>query len=274
MLTIGKEEADAVARVIQSGKIFRYNPEGECGRFERRYGEFLNVPHVALCASGTAALTAALGGLSIGPGDEVIVPSHTYMATALAVLAVGAIPVIVDIDASVTIDPGAFEAAIGPRTRAVIPVHMWGALCDMESILTIAEKHSIFVVEDACQCIGGSYNGRAAGSLGHAGAFSFNYFKNITCGEGGAVVTNDAKVMRKAQCMIDPCSYYWEGKEDSFRPFAANGARASEFEGAILNAQLDRLPLLIRNLRSQKKRILAGTSRNGPTPSPATLARG
>jgi dTDP-4-amino-4,6-dideoxygalactose transaminase len=267
MLKIGQEEADAVARVIQSGKIFRYDKDGECGKFERRYGEFLNVSHVALCSSGTAGLTAALGGLGIGPGDEVIVPAHTYMATALAVLAVGAIPVIIDIDASITMDPQALEEAIGPRTSAVIPVHMWGALCDMDPILAIAENHGIFVVEDACQCVGGSYNGRAAGSMGHAGGFSFNYFKNITCGEGGAVVTNDERVMRRARCMVDPCSFYWEGKDDDFRPFSANGARASEFEGAILNAQLDRLPGLIEKLRGHKARILMATESLGLTPS-------
>jgi len=106
--------------------LFRYRDGGQCGRFEKRYAKFLGVKHVGLTSSGTTALTAALGGLGIGPGDEVIVPAHTYMATAVAVLAVGAIPVIVDIDESITLDPQALADAIGPRTRAVIPVHMWG----------------------------------------------------------------------------------------------------------------------------------------------------
>ena len=118
MLKVGQEEVDAVARVVRSGKVFRYDDDGECGKFERRYGEFLGVRHVTLCASGTAALTAALGGLGIGPGDEVVVPSHTYMATPIAVLAVGAIPIIVEIDDSITMDPDAFRQSIGPRTRA------------------------------------------------------------------------------------------------------------------------------------------------------------
>ena len=176
MLQIGQEEAAAVNRVIDSGKIFRYAPDGECGRFERRYGEFLGVPHVALCSSGSAAITAALGGIGIGPGDEVIIPAHTYMATAIAVLAVGAIPVIVEVDESITLDPNALGEAIGPLTRAVIPVHMWGALCDMTSILRIAEEKNLFVVEDACQCVGGFYRRKGVGSMGDVGAFSFNYF--------------------------------------------------------------------------------------------------
>ena len=268
MLTIGREEAAAVSHVIESGKIFRYDPNGECRRFERRYGEFLGVPHVALCSSGSAAITAALGGIGIGPGDEVIVPSHTYMATAIAVLSVGAIPVIVEVDESITLDPDALSQAIGPSTRAVIPVHMWGALCDMDSILRIAEEEDLFVVEDACQCVGGFYRGRGAGSMGDVGAFSFNYFKNMTCGEGGAVVTHDEAAFQRIGCMIDPCSFYWEGRDDAFRPFANCGSRASEFEGAILNEQLNRLPQLLEELRKQKARILEATAESGLCPSP------
>ena len=268
MLKVGQEEVDAVARVVRSGKVFRYDDDGECAKFERRYGEFLGVRHVTLCASGTAALTAALGGLGIGPGDEVVVPSHTYMATPIAVLAVGAIPIIVEIDESITMDPDAFRQSIGPRTRAVIPVHMWGALCDLDSIMSIARDRGLFVVEDACQCVGGFYKGRAAGSIGDVGTFSFNFFKNMTCGEGGAVVTDDDQVSQRSGCMIDPCRFYWEGREGAFRPFVTNGARASEFEGAILNAQLDRLPGLIGKLREHKARVLEATASPRHRPSP------
>lgn len=268
MLQIGQEEVNAVAEVIQSGKMFRYDPDGVCGQFERRYAEFLNVRHAILCSSGTGALTAALAGLEIGPGDEVIVPAHTYMATALAVLAVGAIPVIVDIDESIMLSPDALRDAIGPRTRAVIPVHMWGELCDMDTILRIAEERGLFVVEDACQCVGGFYNGRAAGSMGQVGAFSFNYYKNMMCGEGGCVVTNDERIYRRASCMIDPCNFYWEGRDDSIKPFAASGSRASEFQGAILNVQLDRLPGLLETLRKNKAWLLEATAESGLTPTP------
>jgi dTDP-4-amino-4,6-dideoxygalactose transaminase len=269
MLRIGQPEIDAVAAVIRSGKVFRYMKGGQCEKFEARFAKSLGVKHVHLTSSGTTALTAALAGLGVGPGDEVIVPAHTYMATALAVVAVGAIPVIVDIDESITLDPKALAQAIGPRIRAVIPVHMWGAVCDMKAIMSLARRHKLLVIEDACQCVGGAYDGRPVGSIGHAGAFSFNYFKNMTCGEGGAVVLNDDTAARKAFCMIDCCSFFWSGREKDFRPFCANGSRPSEFEGAILNEQFKRLPAMIRTLRRLKKRVLRETAASGLTPAKA-----
>ncbi|MCG8507748.1 MAG: aminotransferase class I/II-fold pyridoxal phosphate-dependent enzyme, partial [Rhodospirillales bacterium] len=155
MYVVGQEEIDAIAQVIRSGKLFRYDDQSACERFERRYAADLGVKHFALSASGTYALAAGLIGMGVGPGDEVLVPAHTYMATATAVLAVGAIPVIVDIDESLTISPGAIRAAIGPRTKAVIPVHMWGAACDMDSIMQIAAEKDLLVLEDSCQGVGG-----------------------------------------------------------------------------------------------------------------------
>jgi dTDP-4-amino-4,6-dideoxygalactose transaminase len=155
MYIVGQEEIDAIARVIRDGSLFRYGIGGECDRFEQRYADYLGSGHVALTASGTFALTAAVSALGIGPGDEVLVPAHTYMATAMAVLAAGAIPVIVDVDESITIDPQAVEDAIGPRTRAVIPVHMWGAACNMEAIMEIAARHDLLGLGDTCLGFGG-----------------------------------------------------------------------------------------------------------------------
>jgi len=266
MYRVGKKELDAVARVLRSGRVFRYNIGGECARFERRYARVLGVKHVHLTASGTTALTAALAGLGLGPGDEVIVPACTYMATAVGVLAVGAIPVIVDIDESITMDPEALDAAVGPRTRAVVPVHMWGLPCDMRRILRVARRRRLLVIEDACQAVGGAYEGRMLGSLGHAGVFSFNYYKNMTCGEGGAVVTNDDTVSERARCMVDCCNFYWTGRRAGVAPFAASGARASEIEGAMLGAQLERLPGMIRALRREKTRVLRETADTGLAP--------
>jgi len=263
MYRVGQEEVDAIAKVLLSGKLFRYHAGGECTRFEQRYAKFLGVKHVFMTSSGTTALTAALAGLGIGPGDEVLVPACTYMATPVSVLAAGAIPVVVDIDETIAIDPEAIENAVGPRTRAVIPVHMWGLVCDMNAIMRIARKHKLLVIEDACQAVGGGYEGRMAGSIGHAGAFSFNYYKNMTCGEGGAVVTSDDMAAQRAQCMIDCCSFYWKGRKEDVVPFISNGARASEIEGAMLNAQLDRIPGMIRSMRQQKKRILRETAGTG-----------
>lgn len=262
MYKLGQEEIDAVAACINSGKMFRYYEGGLCHQFEQRWAKHLGVKYAHMSSSGTTALTAALVGLGIGPGDEVVVPAHTYMATAVSVLVAGAIPIIVDVDESITLDPAALEKAIGPRTKAVIPVHMWGWPCDMDRIMAIAERHKLFVIEDACQAVGGGYKGRMLGAIGHAGAFSFNSFKNLTCGEGGAVVTNSLQVSRGARCSIDPCGFFWDAS-DGVHEFVANGSRASEIEGAIMNVQLDRLEHILADLRAQKKRILARTTEAG-----------
>jgi dTDP-4-amino-4,6-dideoxygalactose transaminase len=265
---VGQKEVDAVARVLLSGKLFRYHEGGECVRFEKRYGETLGVKHVVMTSSGTTALTAAVSSLGIGPGDEVLVPACTYMATAIAVLSAGAIPVVVDIDDSVTMDPRAVAEAVGPRTRAVMPVHMWGLPCNMKALMRVARKHELLVIEDACQAVGGGYEGKMLGSIGHAGAFSFNYYKNMTCGEGGAVVTNDDAAALHARCMIDCCSFYWTGRDEDVKPFASNGSRASEIEGALLNVQLDRLPGMIRRMRNEKTRVLKETADSGLKAAP------
>ena len=266
MYRVGQKEIDEVAKVIASGKVFRYGIGGQCDRFERRYAKELGVKYVYMTASGTNSLTAALVGLGIGPGDEVIVPACTYMATAVAVCAVGAIPIIVDVDDTITIDPKAVEASIGPQTRAVIPVHMWGLCCDMDKIMKVARRHKLFVVEDACQAVGGGYKGKMLGAIGHVGAFSFNYYKNMTAGEGGAVVTNDERAYHRVRCAVDCCGYYWKGRESWGEHFVSNGARASELEGAMLNAQLDQLPGMIKALRRQKKRVLKETADTGLKP--------
>src|SRR5579863_1852968 len=166
MYVVGEEEIEAIAKVIRSGALFRYSAASECDRFEARYAKYLGCKHFALAASGSNALAAAMTAAGLGPGDEVIIPAHTYMATATSVLTVGAIPVIVDIDESLTIDPEAVEAALGPRTRAVIQVHMWGTACNMDAIMEIARRRKLIVIEGACQGVGGSYEGRRFGAIG------------------------------------------------------------------------------------------------------------
>ncbi|MEN6400864.1 MAG: aminotransferase class V-fold PLP-dependent enzyme, partial [Armatimonadia bacterium] len=202
MYRVGQKEVDAIAKVLLSGDLFRYHIGGECTRFEARYAKYLGVKSVRMTSSGTTAITAALAGLGIGPGDEVIVPACTYMASAVSVLAVGAIPIVADVDESITLSPKAVDALVGPQTKAVIPVHMWGLVCDMDGIMKVAKKHNLKVVEDCCQCVGGGYKGRMVGSIGHMGAFSFNFYKNMTCGEGGAVVSSDDDATQRAACMI------------------------------------------------------------------------
>jgi dTDP-4-amino-4,6-dideoxygalactose transaminase len=263
MYIVGDEEIAAVTKVIRDGTLFRYGIGSECDRFEARYAAYLGVKHFALAASGSNALAAAMIAVGLGPGDEVLIPAHTYMATATSVLAVGAIPIIVDIDESITISPKAIEAAIGPRTRAVVPVHMWGAASDLDAIMDIAARRNLIVIEDACQGVGGGYKGRKFGSIGHIGAFSFNYYKNMTSGEGGGVSVNDDRLAKRARGAIDPCHFYWSGRDEEEKPFAGNGARATELMGAMLNVQLDRLDAMIGKMRVEKKKILAGTASLG-----------
>ncbi|WP_421692674.1 DegT/DnrJ/EryC1/StrS family aminotransferase [Aestuariivirga sp.] len=271
MYMAGDEEIEALTRVIRNKALFRYGVGHECDRFEERYAAHLGVKHFALSASGSNALAAALVALGIGPGDEVLIPAHTYMATGTSVLAAGAIPVIVDIDETITIDPVAIEAAIGPCTRAVIPVHMWGAACNMDAVMEIARRRNLLVIEDACQGVGGGYEGRKFGSIGHLGAFSFNFYKNMTAGEGGGVAINDDRLAKRVRGAIDPCHFYWHGRDGEDKPFAGNGARASELMGAMLNVQLDRIDGMVAKMRAEKRRLLAGAAAFGnlglkPTP--------
>jgi dTDP-4-amino-4,6-dideoxygalactose transaminase len=275
MYKVGEAEVEALARVVRSGELFRYGVGHECERFEQRYAAYLGVNHFALAASGSHALAAAMTAVGLGPGDEVLIPAHTYMATATSVLTCGAIPVIVDIDESVTIDPRAVEAAIGPRTKAVVPVHMWGAACDMDAIMEIAARRNLIVIEDACQGVGGGHHGRKFGSIGHIGAFSFNYYKNMTSGEGGGVAVNDDVWAERARCAIDPCHFYWQGRQDAVEPFSGNGARASELMGAMLNVQLDRIDGFVHAMRAERRRVIEGARHLGnlglqpaPTHSP------
>ena len=261
MYVVGEEEIDALAKLIRSGKLFRYGVGAECDRFEARYADYLGVTQFGLTVSGTYALSAAMIACGLGPGDEVLIPAHTYMATATAVLTTGAIPVIVDVDESITIDPLAVEAAIGPRTKAIVPVHMWGAACNMDAIIAIARRHDLWVIEDACQGVGGGYEGKKFGSIGDIGAFSFNYYKNMTSGEGGGVSTSDEKLAQRARCAIDPCHFYWTGREEGLKPFAGNGGRASELVGAMLNVQLDRIDGIVAAMRAEKKEIVEATKR-------------
>jgi dTDP-4-amino-4,6-dideoxygalactose transaminase len=171
--------------------------------FEEEFAEFCGTQHAVGLGSGLAALELSLRALGIGPGDEVIVPAHTFMATAASVSFAGARPVLVDVDQNTyNVDAGLLGEAITPRTRAIIPVHLYGLPADMDAVLALADRHGLFVIEDACQAHGALYKGRRAGSLGHAAAFSFYPTKNLGgCGDGGIMVTDDAAVAEKVRAM-------------------------------------------------------------------------
>lgn len=260
MYRIGKEEIDAVARAINSKDFFKINGSGqEVLNFETEWKNYINSEYALLMSSGFGAITCALIGLGIGPGDEVIVPGYTYIATALAVTSVGAIPVIADIDETLTIDAKEVEKKITKNTKAIIPVHIQGFPCDMDAICEVAKKHGIAVVEDACQADGGQYKGHYLGTIGDAGAFSFNYYKVITAGEGGALVTNNRKIFERALIFHDSAAVAFFGSQlddTSEQVFGGTEFRTSDITGAILREQLKKLPGIISDLHKNKSALI------------------
>jgi dTDP-4-amino-4,6-dideoxygalactose transaminase len=257
---IGQEEIDAVARVIRSRQLFRYRggEGGECDRFEKALCEHVGAGHAILVTSGTVALISGLVGLGIGPGDEVIVPAYTWLASPGAVLQAGAIPVLAEVDETLTLDPDDFERKIGPRVKAVMPVHMNGRPSNMERICAIARERGIAVIEDACQAVGGSYKGRRLATIGAVGAFSFNQFKVIACGEGGAVLTGDRRIYERALIHHDlGCGFRVHAGELKETVFLGNTYRASEVLGAIMNVQLGRLDGILQGLRERRDSVAA-----------------
>ncbi|MCR5149745.1 MAG: DegT/DnrJ/EryC1/StrS family aminotransferase [Clostridiales bacterium] len=257
MYRIGKEEIDAVAKVINSGELFKINNGShECMYFEEEFKEKIGSKHAILMTSGAAAIESGLAAMGIGPGDEVIIPAYTYIATAMAVLGTGAIPVVADVDETLTLDPDDFKRRISPATKAVIPVHIMGFPSNMARITEIAKENSILVLEDACQADGGSFGGRRLGTWGKAGAFSFNYFKIITAGEGGALVTDSDEVFHRALIYHDSSAIAYFGDQLNGvdeEQFCAREYRVSEITGAIMRKQLEKLDGILEDLRKNKK---------------------
>jgi len=263
MYIIGQEEVDAVKRVIESKQLFRYlgGDQSETARFEAEWAAKIGTKHALALTSGTAALITGLVGMGVGPGDEVIVPAYTFMATALAPLAVGAVPIIAEVDASLTLDPTDVARKITPRTKVIIPVHMVGLPSNMDAIMAIARQHNLKVLEDACQADGGSYGGKRLGSIGDAGAFSFNHYKIITCGEGGALVTNDETIYHRALIFHDGGSSLRDYASRITTPFFAGmNFRTNEILSAILRVQLTRLDGMLDAMLTEKRLMIQALS--------------
>jgi dTDP-4-amino-4,6-dideoxygalactose transaminase len=270
MFRWGQEEADAASRVILSGSLFRIESEfNEVANFENELKEKMGSAHCLCLNSGTAALTAGLAALGVGPGDEVIIPAYTFIATAGAVLTLGAIPVICEVDATLTMDPLDVERKISKHTKAIIPVDIMGFPCEMDNLLALSKKHGFAIVEDACQADGGSYKGKRLGTFGEIGAYSFNWFKIISAGEGGALVTNDLGLYERAIIFHDIGSNFWPYEQPINSPsFNGRNYRVSEITGAILREQLKRLDGILTDLRRVKKNIMDAVSdRVGFAPS-------
>ncbi len=244
----GAQERKEVNDVLETGILMRYGFDGarngtwKAKELEQEICKTFGVGYAQLVSSGTAALTTAMAALGIGAGDEIIMPAFTFVASFEAVLSVGAIPVMVDIDETLTLDPKAVEAAITHRTKAVMPVHMCGSMAQMDELKAICDIHKLLLLEDACQAIGASYKGKSVGTIGHAGTFSFDFVKIITCAEGGAVITNNEAVYKKCDQFSDH-GHDHAGKDRGadLHPYLGYNFRISELHAAVGLAQVRRL---------------------------------
>ncbi len=266
-LEIGEEEKKAVCEVIDHKYLFRYyGPEEFASRVELLEEEFaqkMGIKHALAVNSCTSALISSLIAVGVGPGDEVIVPGYTFFASCAVIPIVKAIPILAEIDDSFTLDPDDFERKITSRTKAVIPVHMRGAPCQMDRIMEIAKRHNIKVVEDAAQACGGTFKGKRLGTFGDCNAYSFQYHKIITTGEGGMVATDDDFLYDRAQMYHDVAACWRPGgpgkRFTSARYkgelFPGVNFRMAELIGAVARVQVRRLDGLIERMRKNKKRI-------------------
>lgn len=226
-----EDDIAAVADVLRSGKWNRWRSD-RVTQLEERLKDFTGAAHVIALASGTAGLEVALKAAGVRPGDEVILPAYTYVATATAVLQVGGVPVFADIiPETENVDPASIESLITERTRALLPVHVSGLPCDLAAIKDLAERHSLRVIEDTAQGIGGKWHGQRLGTIGDAGAYSFQASKNLPGGEGGAVVTNDPEIAEKAFMLM----------HINYEALGWN-YRLSAITAALILSQLERFP--------------------------------
>jgi dTDP-4-amino-4,6-dideoxygalactose transaminase len=235
-----QEEVEAVQAVVASGR-WGAQQGNEVRRFETEFAAYHGAAHGIAVTNGTVALKLALTAAGVGLGDEVIMPGYTFVATATAALEIGALPVFADIDPQTyTLDPVSAEACITSRTRALLPVHLGGRPADMEAIMALAQRHNLVVIEDAAQAWGASWQGRMAGTLGHVAGFSFQSSKNITAGEGGMILSNDAAIGAMARSLSN-CGRQPDGLWYAHYVLGGN-YRLSELHGAILRVQLRRYP--------------------------------
>jgi dTDP-4-amino-4,6-dideoxygalactose transaminase len=269
-----KLEEHAWLEVLRSGKWFRGNGP-QVARFEEAYAKMTGAKHCLGTANGTSALIVSLAALGVGPGDEVLVPPYTFVATVNAVLIHHALPVFVDSDLETfQMDPRKVEAHITERTRAIIPVHLGGASVDLDAILPIARKHKVPVIEDACQAHLGEWKSRKVGTFGDTGCFSFQASKNLNSGEGGAILTNSPEMVEKCY------AYHNNGRGRANTggytfAYYLNGAnlRMTEFQGTLLLAQMSRLQEQSK-LRSDNGQYLSSLLKEIPGVAPARVYPG
>lgn len=243
------KERKEVNDVLETGILMRYGFDGprkgiwKSRELEAAISETFGCKYAQLTSSGTSALTTAMSALGIGYGDEIITPSFTFVASFEAVLSVGAVPVLVDVDDTLTLNPDAVRNAITSKTKAIMPVHMCGSMADLDALLAICKEHNLILLEDACQSIGGTYKGKHLGSIGHAGTFSFDFVKTMTCAEGGVVMTNSEDVYIKSDGYTDHGhDHKGADRGADLHPFIGYNYRISELHAAVGLAQIKRLP--------------------------------
>src|SRR5690606_29791301 len=245
----GDAERKEVNDVLDNGVLMRYGFDGmrsghwKSKELETQLQQTFKTKHAQLVSSGTAAVTIALAAAGVGAGDEVIMPTFTFVASFESIMALGAIPILVDIDDTLTLDPVAVEEAITPKTKAVMVVHMCGSMGHIDVLQRICNTHNILLIEDACQAIGGTYNNKPLGSIGDLGCFSFDFVKTITCGEGGAVITNNETYYVNADHYSDHGhDHIGNDRGAESHPFLGFNYRISELHAAVGLAQIKRLP--------------------------------
>ncbi|MEN6536913.1 MAG: DegT/DnrJ/EryC1/StrS family aminotransferase [Bryobacteraceae bacterium] len=271
---IGSIDEQNMMQVLRSGEWFRGTSGRWTKEFEQKYAALLGTKHCLATANGTSALLTSLNALGVGPGDEVILPPYTFVATVNVILVQHAIPVFVDSDVeTLQIDTKKIEAAITERTRVIMPVHLGGSVSNMDEVLAVAKKHNVPVIEDACQAHLAEWRKNKAGSLGATGCFSFQVSKNLSSGEGGAIITNDDELIERCYAFHNN----GRGRRTSSYNFSygANGAnlRMTEFQGALLCAQMTRLEDQVK-LREQNASYLTSLLREIPGISPARMYDG
>lgn len=258
----GKEEIESAMEVLNSGYLFRYGSESDprflhkVSTLEQELAAYSKAKHALCTSSGTSSLLASIVALGLKPGDEIIVPAYTFVASYSSVIFPGIVPVLAEINDSLTLDPSDIGKRITPRTKAIMPVHMLGNVADMDGIMAVAKKHNLLVLEDCCQSAGASYKGKKAGTIGNIGAFSLNVYKTINSGDGGFIVTNDTNLYETAFGVHDqghkPNRF---GVEVGARSVLGLNFRMNELTAAIALAQLKKLDKIVATLREKRARL-------------------
>ncbi len=262
---IGEEEKKALMEVIEAGSLFRYGDKSDpkflakVWQLEQGVSKFMQIPHMVAVNSGTSALWISLGALGIGPGDEVIVPGYTFIASISSIIYARAIPVLAEVDESLTLDPEDVKRKITPRTKAIMLVHMLGNPGYIDKIKEIADQNDLYLIEDSAQALGATYKGRFVGSYGDFGTYSFNVFKTITAGDGGMVATNSEKLYKRAFAIHDQGHLpLRQGVERGSRTVIGLDFRMTELAAAVLLVQLKKIGMIKEQLKKKKKRFKEG----------------